>query len=147
MLCSCPVDLVPIPCAPRWLTEARPQVARTFWQLSRDNTIKLWDARGGCLATLVGHDSWVEALVFHPVGKYLLSVSDDKKLKCWDLSQQGRCVKTIDAHDGFVTCLNWAPGIAKNVDGGSSSGEENKVDIRCDVATGGWDWKVKIFTG
>ncbi|KAL5335631.1 nuclear distribution protein nudF [Aspergillus crustosus] len=117
---------------------------------SRDNTIKLWDARGACLATLVGHDSWVQALVFHPAGKYLLSVSDDKKLKCWDLSQQGKCVKTIDAHDGFVTCLRWAPGIAKNVpgvDGGSSEGEENNIDTRCVVATGGWDQKLKIFAG
>ncbi len=117
---------------------------------SRDNTIKLWVARGTCLTTLVGHDSWVQALVFHPAGKYLLSVSDDKRLKCWDLSQQGRCVKTIDAHDGFVTCLRWAPGISKNVtsvDGDPSEGEDSKVDIRCVVATGGTDQKLKIFAG
>lgn len=118
---------------------------------SRDKTIKLWDARGACLATLVGHDNWIQALVFHPAGKYLLSVSDDKKLKCWDLSQQGRCVKTIEAHDGFVTCLRWAPEIAKNdpgVDGEAPEGEERKeIEIRCVVATGGWDQKLKIFAG
>jgi platelet-activating factor acetylhydrolase IB subunit alpha len=33
---------------------------------SRDKTIKLWNAQSNCLETLVGHDNWVKALVFHP---------------------------------------------------------------------------------
>ena len=77
---------------------------------SRDKTIKLWDSRGACIMTLVGHDNWVNAIVFHPGGKYLLSVSDDQTLRCWDLSQQGKCVRILrDAHDSFITCLRWAP--------------------------------------
>ncbi|KAL3480884.1 nuclear distribution protein nudF [Aspergillus californicus] len=128
---------------------ASPEGADFLATGSRDNTIKLWYARGACIATLIGHDSWVQALVFHPAGKYILSVSDDKKLKCWDLSQQGRCVKTIDAHDSFVTCLRWAPGIVKTVAGADDGAAENetKVDIRCVLATGGWDHKLKIFAG
>ncbi|GAB1191722.1 Nuclear distribution protein nudF [Aspergillus pseudonomiae] len=127
---------------------------------SRDNTIKIWDSRGMCLMTLVGHDSWVQALVFHPAGKYLLSVSDDKTLRCWDLNQQGKCVKTLDAHESFVTSLRWAPGVAKNVPGGdgaaegegndkNGAGSENpaNVQMRCVIATGGWDQKLKIFAG
>ncbi|OBT85483.1 hypothetical protein VE02_07365 [Pseudogymnoascus sp. 03VT05] len=132
---------------------------------SRDKTIKLWDARGTCLKTLVGHDNWVRALVFHPSGKYLLSVSDDKSLRCWDLSQEGKCVKAlVDAHERFVTCLKWAPGIVKSVHapyGGAAdvqNGESNQttksngtgavipdVQIRCVVATGGVDSKLRIF--
>ncbi|KAJ5551391.1 WD domain-containing protein [Penicillium sp. DV-2018c] len=54
---------------------------------SRDKTIRLWDARGACIMTLIGHDNWVRAIAFHPGGKYLLSVSDDRTLRCWDLSQ------------------------------------------------------------
>ncbi|KAB8233038.1 WD40 repeat domain-containing protein [Aspergillus alliaceus] len=128
---------------------------------SRDKTIKIWDTRGTCLMTLVGHDSWVQALVFHPGGKYLLSVSDDKTLRCWDLSQQGKCVKTLDAHESFVTCLRWAPGVTKNsVSGVDSSATDGKGSdkesrngaggeskMRCVVATGGWDRKLKIFAG
>ncbi|KAI9035104.1 nuclear distribution protein nudF [Aspergillus affinis] len=118
---------------------------------SRDKTIKLWDARGTCFLTLSGHDGWVQALVFHPGGKYLLSVADDKTLRCWDLSQQGKCVKKIEAHDRFVTCLKWAPGVAKIVQGteggGAEGGEESNVDMRCVIATGGWDQKLKIFAG
>jgi platelet-activating factor acetylhydrolase IB subunit alpha len=132
---------------------------------SRDKTIKLWDARGICLVTLVGHDNWVRDLAFHPGGKYLLSVSDDKTLRCWDLSQEGKCVKVLNgAHEGFVTCLRWAPGIEKDMPAGyggaveAQNGESNgtpkskgtgaamsDVQIRCVIATGSVDWKLRIF--
>jgi platelet-activating factor acetylhydrolase IB subunit alpha len=122
---------------------------------SRDKTIRLWDARGTCLMTLVGHDNWVRDLIFHPGGKYLFSVSDDKTLRCWDLSQQGKCVKILrDAHEHFITCIRWAPGIVK---GEQATEEQNgavgtpkkavapEVQIRCVIATGGVDCKLKIF--
>ncbi|KAF9299256.1 protein with putative role during mitosis [Mortierella antarctica] len=71
---------------------------------SRDKTIKLWDATGQCIHTLIGHDNWVRGLVFHPSGKFLLSASDDKTVKIWDL-KAGRCMKTLEAHQHFVTCI------------------------------------------
>lgn len=130
---------------------------------SRDKTIKLWDARGTCLMTLIGHDNWVRALVFHPGGKYLLSVSDDRTLRCWDLSQEGKCVKVLrDEHERFITCLRWAPGIVKDVPavyGGAAEGQNGEsngtpkgtgvgtpdVQIRCVIATGGVDRKLRVF--
>lgn len=130
---------------------------------SRDKTIKLWDARGNCLRTLVGHDNWVQAIVFHPGGQYLLSASDDKTIRCWDLSQEGKCVKVIsDVHERFVTCLRWAPGIIKDtpaahtgiVDGKNDESNElskskgaggGDVQIRCIVASGSVDSKLRIF--
>lgn len=125
---------------------------------SRDKTIKLWDARGTCIKTLVGHDNWVNALVFHPGGKYLLSVADDKTLRCWDLSQEGKCVRVLEGvHDHFITCLRWAPTIVKDeVNGGAVSGQDNgtpkkggqatsDVQIRCVIATGSVDMKLRIF--
>ncbi|KAL2072168.1 hypothetical protein VTL71DRAFT_11511 [Oculimacula yallundae] len=124
---------------------------------SRDKTIKLWDARGTCLKTLVGHDNWVNALLFHPGGKYLLSVSDDKTLRCWDLSQDGKCVKVLsDADEHFITCLRWAPSIVKD----TPTGERNETlkrngtgaaipeaQIRCVIATGGFPllWESWVF--
>lgn len=75
----------------------------------RDKLIKIWDAKEGTLiGTLIGHDNWVRDLKFHPNGKYLLSVSDDKSLRAWDLVN-GRCMKQIlNAHDHFVSCLDFS---------------------------------------
>ena len=57
------------------------------------------------MATLVGHDNWVTDLAFHPNGKFLLSVSDDKSMRIWDLSS-GRCTKKLlNIHGHFVTSL------------------------------------------
>ncbi|TRX94382.1 hypothetical protein FHL15_004849 [Xylaria flabelliformis] len=133
---------------------------------SRDKTIRLWDARGTCLLTLIGHDNWIRALVFHPGGKYLLSVSDDKTLRCWDLSQDGRCVKVIgEPHERFITALQWAPSIVHNADNVNTAasgavperlqdgevsikttdgGKPGDVQIRCVVATAGVDLTTTI---
>ncbi|KAK4155164.1 LIS-1 2 [Chaetomidium leptoderma] len=113
---------------------------------SRDKTIKLYDTRGVCFQTLVGHDNWVSGIVFHPGGKHLLSVADDKTLRCWDLSQDGRCVKVLaDAHGQFITCLRWAPGIVKNKEAEQAGEDLGELQFRCLVATGSVDKVVRIF--
>lgn len=40
----------------------------------------------------VGHDGWIQALTFHPCGKFLLSAADDHTMRVWDL-KTGRCLK------------------------------------------------------
>jgi platelet-activating factor acetylhydrolase IB subunit alpha len=122
---------------------------------SRDKTIKLWDSRGALIKTLVGHDSWVRGLVFHPEGKYLISVSDDRTLRCWDLSQEGRLAKTLeDSHGHFVSCIRWAPslvndspikGVGTVTNGDSRKEDAIKVRSRCVIATGSVDLNVRIF--
>jgi platelet-activating factor acetylhydrolase IB subunit alpha len=124
---------------------------------SRDKSIRIWDSRGTLIKTLTGHDNWVRGLVFHPGGKYLLSVSDDKTLRCWDLSQEGKLVKTLDdAHGHFVTCIRWAPGVLKEAppvngeNGAVTNGIKkddptSKVSIRCVIATGSVDLNVRVF--
>lgn len=68
--------------------KAEPLVVRDYLASgSRDKSIKIWEAKSGrCVLTLLGHDNWVTDLVFHPSGRFLLSVSDDKSLRIWDLS-------------------------------------------------------------
>jgi platelet-activating factor acetylhydrolase IB subunit alpha len=123
---------------------------------SRDKTIRLWDTRGNCIKTLVGHDNWVRALVFHPGGKYLLSVSDDKTLRCWDLTQECKCVRTIMAHDHFISTIRWAPPLIKDTkastaangteaNGAKEDPNATKMSIRCVLATGSVDLKVRVF--
>ncbi|GAB7340287.1 hypothetical protein MBLNU457_6746t2 [Dothideomycetes sp. NU457] len=125
----------------------------------RDKLIKIWDCRGTLIKTLVGHDNWIRALVFHPGGKYLLSCSDDKTIRCWDLSQECKCVKTIeDAHGHFVSCMRWAPNTIKdtpkvNGDGNTATTngiakakeEDLTAGIRCVIATGSVDLHVRVF--
>jgi len=89
----------------------------------------------------------------------LLSVGDDKTIRCWDLAQEGKCVKTLDdAHGHFVSCIRWAPNIIR--DSGVTNGDVNgktvngtkkeepgggKADIRCVIATGSVDLNVRVF--
>jgi len=97
----------------------------------------------------------VRGLVFHPGGKYLLSVSDDKTLRCWDLTQEGKMVKTlVDVHEHFVSCIRWAPGVVKEapvangVNGtpnGAKKDAPTTVSIKCVIATGSVDRNVRVF--
>ena len=124
---------------------------------SRDKTIKLWDGRGTLLKTLTGHDNWVRSLLFHPGGKYLLSCGDDKTIRCWDLTQEGKCVKVVDgAHDHFVTKMRWAPPLDKGplltngengvqVNGIKKDDKPKNIQIRCVIATASVDKHVRVF--
>lgn len=128
---------------------------------SRDKDIRLWDARGTCIRVLSGHDNWVQGLAFHPGGRYLISVADDRTLRCWDLSQDAKSVHTLTGvYEGFVSCVRWAPNVINDaaingVELGSGT-PKRKNDaapsgqIRCVVATGsvdGSEGKVRIFAG
>ena len=169
------ITLAPASCYPHLATLAglkKPPAASSPAEFlatgSRDKTIRLWDSRGTLIKTLIGHDNWVRGLVFHPGGKYLLSVSDDKTIRCWDLTQECKCVRTVsDAHQHFVSCIRWAPNINKdggaaNNEGGDANGSTTptvngvstskkedpgggKVGIRCVIATGSVDLNVRVF--
>ena len=93
-------------------------------------------------------DNWVRALVFHPSGKFLLSASDDKTIRTWDLVT-GRCIKTLEAHSHFVTSMAWgrapAPGAAAAGTNGLANGATAVVVQPINVlATGSVDQSVKI---
>lgn len=101
--------------------------------------------------TLFPHtdDNWVRALVFHPSGKFLLSASDDKTIRTWDLVT-GRCLKVLEAHSHFVTTMSWgraaapgagANGAANGADGGAARESAMLVNV---VATGSVDQTIKV---
>ncbi|KAI7207707.1 Nuclear distribution protein [Hortaea werneckii] len=132
----------------------------------RDKLIKIFGTNGICLKTLSGHDNWIRALVFHPGGKYLLSASDDKTIRCWDLAQEGKCVRVVEAAGHFVSSLRWGTSVFKDPavvaagqdggDGGGggggagqvngNSGAEKEEQIRCLVACGSVDLNVRVFS-
>lgn len=93
-----------------------------------------------------GHDNWIRALAFHPSGKYLLSASDDKTVRVWELST-GRCMKTVDAHNHFVTTLAWG---RQSTSGAPVNGTNGDVTVEAEklvnvIATGSVDQTIKIW--
>ncbi|KTW28351.1 uncharacterized protein T551_02770 [Pneumocystis jirovecii RU7] len=116
---------------------------------SRDKTIKLWGCQTGqMIKTLSGHDNWLRALVFHPSGRYLISASDDKTIRCWDLSQSGKCTRIIkEAHSHFISCLRCTPNLLKY----STTNKSNKVSNKSSnskkiaIASGGVDLVIRIW--
>ncbi|ONH68843.1 Nuclear distribution protein PAC1 [Cyberlindnera fabianii] len=128
----------------------------------RDDTIKIWllpvpiirphnhpipssNPQGTLVKTLIGHKSWVKDLAFHPNGKILVSCSDDKSIKLWDL-ETGDCVRTLTGHDGFINSIAWAPSIFENDSDKLTDDEEMINDsMRCVFASGGTDQLVKIW--
>jgi platelet-activating factor acetylhydrolase IB subunit alpha len=75
----------------------------------RDKLIKIFEiSSNSTIMTLAGHDNWVRDIYFHPDGKHLISVSDDRAIKIWDLKEQ-RCIKTLsEAHEHFIQCLDFS---------------------------------------
>lgn len=98
-----------------------------------------------------GHNNWIRSLVFHPSGKFLLSASDDKTIRVWELAT-ARCVKTIEAHGHFVSTLAWG---RQPSSGGGKEAKPNGVDADAKaaepekllnvVASGSVDQTIKIW--
>lgn len=87
-----------------------------FATAGRDSVISVWHSQHRRpILRLVGHENWVQGVQFHPNGRFMVSVSDDKTMRVWDLAT-GKLVRTIDAHDHFVTSLAWK---GKNIATGS----------------------------
>ena len=89
-------------------------------------------------------------MVFHPTGKFLLSASDDYTIRVWEPAT-GRCVKTVQAHGHFVTCLAWGrqapaqssdPSAKTNGTGDAKPEVEKFVNV---VASGSVDQTIKIW--
>ena len=52
-----------------------------------------------------GHDNWVTDLSFHTNGRYLVSVSDDKSMRIWDLLSARCSRKLLNIHSHFCTTI------------------------------------------
>lgn len=92
----------------------------------RDKAIYIFDIETGNVAMkLVGHDNWVRDIKFLADGTHLVSVSDDRTMRVWDIKEQ-RCVKTIqDAHGQFVQCIDYCERNPRIATGGA----DNTVNI------------------
>ena len=66
---------------------------------SLDQTIRLWDAKGGTdLRSLHGHRGSVRGVEYSPDGRYIVSVASDKTVRVWD-AESGLQLRCLDAND------------------------------------------------
>ncbi len=93
---------------------------------AQDNSIQRWHLASGKATPLVGHDSWVRALAFHPSGSTLYSGGYDGRLIWWDATAEApQPTRTVDAHRG------WVRAVAVSRDGKllATAGNDNLVKI------------------
>ncbi|TMW60203.1 hypothetical protein Poli38472_000245 [Pythium oligandrum] len=97
---------------------AGPRKVKFILSGSRDRTVRLWEAFSGTmLMNFASHENWVRCVRFHPCGKYVVSVAEDKTIRVFDI-ETGRCVRTVDeAHGHFLTSLDVHPTLPLMVTG------------------------------
>merc|ERR1719362_2847796 len=53
---------------------------------ARDKKVIVWSVKtGDIIFTLIGHDAWVRDVQFHPLGPFVISVSEDKTIRTWNM--------------------------------------------------------------
>ncbi len=60
-----------------------------------------------------GHKSVIHSLSVHPSGQWLLSASNDKSVKCWEVST-GRCMNTWKFEEKCIHS-SWLPSVSMNL--------------------------------
>lgn len=48
--------------------------------------------QGSCLRVFVAHENWVRSVFFHPSGKFIISSSDDKSIRIFDIKVRLLCI-------------------------------------------------------
>ena len=74
---------------------------------SSDNTAKIWDLDGNCLATFQ-HAEGLRSAAFNPAGNRVVTAAEDKTAKLWNLD--GNCLMTFRGHKCFVDSAIFNPG-------------------------------------
>jgi len=95
-----------------------------------DGIILLNAITGSQTAILSGHTDWVRSLIFSPDGTSLVSGSDDKTVKFWDV-QTGGVVKTFFGHTSWV----WSVSISADSTRIASGSRDDTICL-WDIQTG-----------
>ena len=100
-------------------------LAAGFWS---GKIITLSAVTGSKMAVFSGHTDWVRSLAFSADGRSLVSGSDDKTVKLWDM-QTGGVVKTFYGHTGYVYSVSISVDCVR-ISSGSRDGTVRLWDIQ-----------------
>lgn len=82
---------------------------KTIATISRDKTVKLWDARTGKLQkTLIGHKGAVLSVAYSPDGKTLATGDVDATIQLWN-AHTGENIKTLTGHTEVISSVVFSP--------------------------------------
>lgn len=79
---------------------------------SADQTLRLWDENARHVATLTGNEGPVTGACFNHAGNLVVAVSEDKKVRIWELRKPSGTVpptRTIEGFNDVLTCLDVSP--------------------------------------
>jgi hypothetical protein len=77
---------------------------------SQDATVQRWDLASGKATALVGHDSWVRSLAFHPNGETLFTAGFEGRLIWWPANAEAPApLRSVEAHQGWVRAIDVSP--------------------------------------
>jgi WD40 repeat protein len=95
-----------------------------------DNLVVLNAETGKKIATLPGHEDWINAIDISPNGRFVASGSDDNKIKIWTPSDR-KLVQTLEGHTDDVNDVAWHPDNRTL----AAAGEEGRISV-WDTQTG-----------
>jgi WD40 repeat protein len=85
--------------------------------VSRDNTLRLWDAVSGAhLNNLKGHSDGICSVAFSPDGTHIVSGSFDNTLRLWD-AVRGAHLNTLKGHSSWIHSVGFSPDGTRIVSG------------------------------
>ncbi|TFK65886.1 WD40 repeat-like protein [Pluteus cervinus] len=93
----------------------RSWMAKQFWprfpnRMLVQNAMKAnWKSRQGHTMILKNHQDSVTSVAFSPDGKYVVSGSEDKTVRIWEVETGQQKGPSLEGHDNYVTSVAFSP--------------------------------------